>query len=247
MNIPENRFKRAIAVGRQQIGLWCSLPSAFAAEIRGPGRLRLAPVRHGALAEQRPDRTVAVAGGCALLRVAGCARGDQRHGSDQAPARHRRADVVLAVRPPESVSDASASPSHEVPDRGSHHQNDDEDPPPVPPTRGVPSPDSPAPAQAIPGAVPGGVVVACASADETVRSVRPCRRFNEQKGYGFIQPDEGGKDVFVHISAAHPRPSARPISRPRRICKLAARCLRRLRQVPQFLGAATLKDLQLLG
>src|SRR5918998_4635717 len=38
MKLPENRFKRALIDGRQQIGLWCSLPGAYVAEaVAGSG------------------------------------------------------------------------------------------------------------------------------------------------------------------------------------------------------------------
>jgi len=38
MKLPQNRFKRALAEGRQQVGLWCSLSSAYAAEaVAGSG------------------------------------------------------------------------------------------------------------------------------------------------------------------------------------------------------------------
>ena len=38
MKLPENRFKHALRGGRQQIGLWCSLPGSYAAEaVAGSG------------------------------------------------------------------------------------------------------------------------------------------------------------------------------------------------------------------
>jgi 4-hydroxy-2-oxoheptanedioate aldolase len=36
MELPHNRFKRKLAAGQSQIGLWCSLPGSYAAEIVAP-------------------------------------------------------------------------------------------------------------------------------------------------------------------------------------------------------------------
>ncbi|HEX4892964.1 MAG TPA: cold-shock protein [Hyphomicrobiaceae bacterium] len=40
--------------------------------------------------------------------------------------------------------------------------------------------------------------------------------FNDAKGYGFIQPDDGGNDAFVHISAVE-RSGMRTLAKEQRV------------------------------
>ena len=94
MDLPQNQFKRALAEGRQQIGLWCSLPGAYVAEaVAGSGfDWLLFDTEHSPgdpLTVMAQLQAVAPYPVSAVVRPA-----SQRRRADQALSRPRRADAA---------------------------------------------------------------------------------------------------------------------------------------------------------
>ena len=98
MELPVNGFKRALAEGRAQIGLWCALPGGYAAEVMAGAGFDwlLLDTEH-----RRRTRSPcwAAAGGSALSGLLRGAGGLERYRAGQAVPRRGRADPAHSLRP----------------------------------------------------------------------------------------------------------------------------------------------------